>query len=371
MKLNELESFTSDKLNQLTKDLNALHYTNDGDRLTWGFSPATEINAWADSFTTRDQPAYHSVTLTQQLVLSIHRDIEDYLCYLESHQDDALFCRVFDGVDHLSSMLNGFTREQCFKNIYLAAIVWIYYHELGHLSQEHGLIRKKYVSENTSKIAECFAHSREPLTGKAAAIFHTTEIAADFYSVVCCCRDLTQADSPEIVPVILHHLFCGITLAIHRFHGDQGFIPQPVPEGKHPKPLVRLELMYPLVAEVLSSGLYESRHPDFDKKNILEITSQSAFTVALFWLKKKSLADQRNADYFLQSILFKPGVIDYLKIIIDTWDEIEDEILSLKRFGDFPFILTFSDQLRERAGCRINKKKQLSDSDDGENDTDQ
>ncbi|CQH79113.1 hypothetical protein V5E43_000693 [Yersinia enterocolitica] len=334
-------------LGSITTDLNEGIYSELGGEVKLSWGTTNEINAWAESTSSPINPPKHEITLQYKLVSQIYRDIEEYMLYMKSDCDKNAFDYWFKGINYHSKMINVFSENECIRNIFIAAITWIYFHELGHLMQEHGYIRSLYDNEISLSINECEVVGQKIPEGKTANIFHVTEIAADFFATNMCLSELTRHFKATELDAAIQFLSCGLSCVIYRFHGCKSFKQEVIPTGSHPNPLIRLEVVIPIIHEVMDiKGIRCFTQIQIDRGELVNIGCWSSMTVGMFWIRSNPEVDNIPDDFFIAGSLNRPGMKEYLKIIIRTWDEIEPEIIKFQRFDDVFRRLKFSDQLR-------------------------
>jgi len=329
-------------LSGITDDWNAAYYEDlSGElKLQWIEQPIFQAQAYS-AYTLGGTPS-HAIGISYNLLWQLYLDIKHYFEYLESGKDDKAFKYWWGEEKHIDSLLTLTTREQAIQNIYMAAVTWVYFHELGHLSQEHGVIRNGNSSRCNSTLVECDIQNSKEMNGETSIVWHVTEIAADYFATSTCVAELIRHfNTKNDLLLATNYLMTGLAVVLHRFNGQNLFEEQSIPSGTHPKPFVRLELMIPVIFEMLSE-------PDSDDRKKLVIASgRAANTVSLYWIRAHTEFGGIPDNYFIQGMLSRPGVIPYMKHIVRKWDEIIPQIISLKRFGESWQELKFSQNFRE------------------------
>jgi len=257
-------------------------------------------------------------------------------------------------------LTNHFSKEAYHRNIFLASITWVFFHELGHLKQEHGHIRSMFNESGVTLISECSTNKEEILEGKASAISHITEIAADFEAISLCNLELIKHfKGKDLLPAVF--LFTsGVSLAIYAFYNKRILIESNVPLGTHPNPLVRLEIMLPQIWEFFSIPQLEKVLEVKLSREQLVYTCQAAATSAgIFWMKKNKLPlDSDSLSNLILGMYQRPKLITYMKILIETWDDIIPIINSNRSkrkiiTNDFG-LLYFTDESRSLYEANVN-----------------
>ena len=211
-------------------------------------------------------------------------------------------------------------------------------------------------------ISECSINNEKTLEGKAAAVSHITEIAADFEAINICNLELIKhfKGKDMLLPAIF--LFTsGVSLAIYAFYNKKILMESNIPQGTHPNPLVRLEIMLPQIWEFFSiPQLEEVLKVKLSRKDLVYTCQSAASSVGIFWMKKNQLPlDTDSLNNLTQGMYQRPELITYMKILIETWDEIIP-IINLNRSkreiitNDFG-LLYFTDESRSLYDANMNK----------------
>ncbi len=346
----EIYQLAGDVISSISNDLQNGIYSDLNGELSIVWSEEKSINAWAESRTDINKPPCHKIGFHFELVRQIYRDIEAYCKYIECNIDYKIFEMWFQDDAHPFNLLTThFSKETYTNNMFIGAITWVFFHELGHLQQEHGYIRNFFTGATIPSIHECNINTNELIQGKEAAISHVTEIAADFEAVNFCISELIRQFKGDDLKPSIFIFMCGVSCVLYRFHGAKPFRIEEYPIGSHPNPLVRLENIVPQIYEFLSmSALHQVINVELSRESIVKICSTAATTVGIFWLKINSKQPKVSDNYFLMGTLNRPGMNSYLKVIIKTWDEIEPTIKMVRRFGTKFGLLQFTQESRER-----------------------
>lgn len=345
----EIYQLAGEVLSTITSDLNNGIYSDLKGELSLVWSEVEIINAWAESKSNIDLPPQHKIGIHFELVRQIYRDIEALCGYLESNFDQKVFDIFFkDYAKPLEMLPSIFSTEARITNMFIGAITWVFFHELGHLKQEHGYIRSKFIGTDSLSIQECYIDSSEQISSKASAIFHATEMAADFEAINSCISELIRHFKGKDLKAAIYLFVCGVSCVLYRFHGANSLIIDENPNGSHPNPIVRLENIIPQIYEFLSiPELHEHIEIELPRKIILELCNQAAVASGVFWLRNNTDQPDIPENYFLMGNLNRPMGKNYLSEIINVWDEIEPTIKSIRRFGTCFGILRFSKQTRD------------------------
>lgn len=345
----EIYELAGNVLSAITGDLNEGAYGNLGGTITLSWSETPTLNAWAESSSNVDEPPQHKIGIHYELVRQVYRDIEAFCSYLDSNIDKQVLDFLFQDFEQPIEMLPSiFSSEAHRKNMFIAAITWVYFHELGHLTQEHGYIRSQKLNVGTKLIEECYAQGGDLIKGEASALYHATEMAADFEAINFCLGELVRHFKGEDLKASIYLFICGISCVLYRFHGNKSLALDSEPIGTHPNPLVRLENVIPQIYEFLSiPELHSHIGVELNRKMMLELCNQASSAAGLFWLRRLNTSLDKPEDYFLTGNLNRANGKSYMRAIIGAWDEVEPTVRDLRRFGSSFGVLRFSTHTRQ------------------------
>jgi hypothetical protein len=346
----EIIDLACEVFSKITGDLNDGIYKDLNGNLSVKWSTNRSFYACASVSSSVEEPPLHHIELTYDTATLLYRDIEDYYEYIEFGADNDKFDFWFEGFDYPKSLSSESQKEHCCKNMFISGLTWILFHELGHLVQEHGHIRKLYDCSGSTDVIDCSSYDNEKsnnINGKASAVSHATETAADYFATVSVLRALLRHFESDELESEIKTFSSALALVLYRFHGVNSYSRTEVPEGSHPPPLIRLENTMPLLFEFYSTlGLLESNGSSMSRLDLINITSWSSFSVGMFWLRK-NMQSGVPEDFFLSGSLQRPGMKKYHRAILDIWDEIKPDIDQAKRLDDPISELKFSDEYRE------------------------
>ena len=358
----EIIELSTEVITSIAEDLRVAYYNKVGGTLTIEWGVEKKINAYAVSNSNPESSPNHKIIINYELLCAIYRDIEKYCYYIENNADSELFENLCKKDMQAKDLLtNYFSKEAYHRNIFLASITWVFFHELGHLKQEHGCIRSMFNEQVVTLISECSANNEEMLEGRASAISHITEIAADFEAINVCNFELIKHfKGNDLLPAIF--LFTsGVSLAIYAFYNKKILTESNVPLGTHPNPLVRLEIMLPQIWEFFSiPELEKVLKIKLSREELVHTCHAAASSAGVFWMKKNELPlDKESLSSLAQGMFQRPKLIGYMKILIETWDDIVSIINSnrIKRevtSNDFG-LLYFTDESRSLYDANMNK----------------
>lgn len=356
----EVYQLAGNVINSICRDLNETIYKKNGGKLSIAWREGESFNASAKILNNLSEPPSHQIILNYYLVKELYRDVVAYHEFAENIHYHPSILEVLNSLSDMPLLPEDFTLKDNINNMFMASLTFVFFHELGHLMQQHGRIRAIF-SENSIDdlmVNECDIDNSTLLSGKQAAVSHTTELAADSSAVSRCILELMRQFSHESIvgeddkgPLFLGavQLFVtGVSSLFYRFRGvESGYLEQ-IPLGTHPLPLVRLELNLPRIYEMLSFPVIDKiMGHRLDREGIVRLVSKAAYSGAFFWLVRS--ADRSTGipeNYLFKGLLESEELKRYIECIIATWDEIEPMIDSYN-LDDIPFAkLGFTDQLR-------------------------
>ncbi|MGT2508157.1 hypothetical protein [Cupriavidus basilensis] len=290
------------------------------------------------------------------------RDAENFCEFVRTIPANGDVDKLYDFYGDREKLPKCFSAEDQVKNLFIAAMTWVYFHEIGHLMQEHGYIRARYGSGNAqgaNEVHDCESNAENQLTGTAAVVSHVTELAADFeatnFYLMELIRHIINPDfvaeekKGEISCGLVYLMLCGLSIVFFRFNGSMPLVPSAVPQGSHPNPMIRLEINIPHVFEILDiKGIRELTGHGLDRKQLVLLCGKAVFTATLYWSMTKTAEKKFDNRFMVRGLLTNPVVLEYLVPIVKCWDEILPEIKKIRRFGSPLGLLTFTDEFRER-----------------------
>lgn len=354
----EIYELAANVLSSITHDIDSSFYTKIGGSLSFSWTNSEKITAWAESQGEPNKPANHKILVSYELARQIYRDIEGYYEFASSALLEEPMITIFASFNP-KPQLPDFKKKDILNNMFIGALTWVFFHELGHLSQEHGYIRSIFSKgEYQIRVEDCESDGDNKLEGKDATISHVTELAADVYATSFCISELVRhfvhksiddvdEESKKLFQGSLYLMVCGISCLFYRFNGERPLEPQEKALGSHPTPIRRLEHCVPNIFERLDlSGHGEKLH-GMDRKTLVNICIGAAESVGFFWIWPYLHPDAIPEHFILKGVLQDPYKTSYWREIIESWDEIKAEINRIKRFGEERDLLFFTDELRK------------------------
>ncbi|MDD2178065.1 hypothetical protein OIN59_11530 [Acidovorax sp. D2M1] len=358
----EIYDLASRVIGDITHDLNETTYAKLGGELTIIWREEKKFGAFASTLSEAGKPPRHRVTMHYELVRQVWRDAENLCEFLRRIPEDSGVDKLYDFYGDRIKLPKCFDDEEIVKNIFVAAITWVYFHEIGHLMQEHGVIRAEFAechsnAAQTTDIHDFEASHDKRLIGREALVSHVTELAADFeamhFYVFELLRHVTDPDfvddkkRTEVLSGLIYLMVCGLSLLFFRFNGSQPILPTAVIEGSHPNPLVRLEINVPqifesldMIGKVIDHGL--------DRKQLVFLCGKAALSATLYWSMNKTEKHEFDDRFLLKGLLTNPVVLQYLQPIVTCWDEMLPRVKEIRRFGSPLGLMNFTDSFRKR-----------------------
>ncbi|MEI6715151.1 MAG: hypothetical protein WCO60_15435 [Verrucomicrobiota bacterium] len=326
-------------------------------RILWD---TKELNAWAESTYINNKQANHKITIGYKLAQQLYGISKEYQRFMQLNQDCETFKDSFSYLNTIPKLPKFDSIDSSIENMFLGGLTWVYFHELGHLTQEHQYIRNKFSTNKSTSphIEESFSKSYNPPQGKDAAISHATEFAADHEAVSYCLGELfrhfipreeieNNAITANSRSEFLNTLFlfvCGLSCTMYLFHGVDTRELTKLPEGSHPEPIRRLEACIPQLIETLDLFSQSISSLKINRKEIANLCIGAAHSFGYFW---RSRNGNPNTE-IINGILQDPHLCSYWGEVIAAWDEIEPFIVSIRWFGTNLGLLQFTDTIRHK-----------------------
>lgn len=353
----EIYELAQDVLNSIVADLSGGIYKKLGGTLTlsWGTTP--KVSAYAKSQYTPNSPPKHHVCVSYELVRTFYRDAELFHNFASTTLLESNVQVLYQGFDPKPELPKHLKKEEIIHNMFIGALTWVFFHELAHLSQEHGHIRNIFGNiQKTTIIEDCESVGCQILDPRTASISHTTEFAADIEATHWCTMELARHFLP-LEQVVnseckkefssnLYLLVCGISCAFYRFYGLSAINPEAIPMSSHPTPVRRLELITVNLFEKLDADGYGEKLHGLSRSQLINLCTGAADSSGFFWLWRNSPKQSLPNNFMLKGLLQDPHIALYWPTIINTWDEIESEIIDVRHFGSKFGILNFTHEFR-------------------------
>lgn len=359
----EIYELACQVLGTITHELNKGIYAQLGGELSIKWCPDKIYGAFASSPGETDKPPQHCITMYYEFVRQVWRDAEELCNFLRSIPEESGVNKLYDFFDNRIKLPKCFNDEGHVQNMFVAAITWVYFHELGHLMQEHGIIRGEFGAHDidtkkTTDVHDFEASKDNLIVGREALISHVTELAADFEATnfyvsellrhVCNPDFIDNRKRTEVSSGLIYLMVCGISLVFFRFNGNQPILPTALVEGSHPNPLVRLEFIVPQLFENLDGINNILKILDIDRRQLVSLCGKAAFSATLYWSMTKTEEHQLDNRFLLKGLLTNPVVLQYLQPIVESWDEMLPRVKEVRRFGTSHGLMSFTESFRQR-----------------------
>lgn len=367
----ELYDRANQLLSDITEDLNKTVYQPLEGKLTLKWNTKEVFQASASSLGKVNEPPLHEICISYKLVYELYKDCLKYQLFSENIEIHERVKELLDKIIEIPMLPTCFTNDESVMNMFMASLTWVYFHELGHLYQEHGYIREQFGQRaNSLIINDCDIVNDSHLTQEQSTISHITELAADFFAVTQCFNEILRQNitieldknhNPYVVKAYSAHILGtvyllanGLSCIFYRFYGykyleeKKPLIIEEIPLGSHPNPLVRLEMSIPQIVELLDmTALREMTKIKLDRSQLTKIFHRAAYSGAFFWLIDHVKPDEIPDEFFLKGIQNNEQIINYMKYIIKAWDEIYPTISQFQR-NTIPFgTIGFTEQVRK------------------------
>ncbi|KPA87245.1 hypothetical protein PF66_06250 [Pseudomonas asplenii] len=363
----DIYDLASQVLGDITHSLNKGIYAELGGELTITWRTEKKFGAYASSLDEAGKPPMHRVTMYYELARQVWQDAEELCKFLRSIPHDSDVDKLYDFYGDRTKLPKCFNDKDLVNNIFVAAITWVYFHEIGHLMQEHGIIRDEFREghSGTQKAADVYdfeASNHNRLVGREALVSHVTELAADFEATNLYILELLRhvndpdfvesEERKEVLDGLIYLMVCGLSLLFLRFNGSQPILPTAVIEGSHPNPLIRLELNVPHIFETLDMTAELFDH-GLDRKQLVLLCGKAALSATLFWSMSRTEKHEFDDRFLLKGLLSNSVVLQYLQPIVACWDKILPRVKEVRRFGPALGLMSFTDSFKERVASVI------------------
>jgi hypothetical protein len=345
---------SAEVLNGITLDLNESVYIPTNGTLVLKWSEEPTFNAYASSKSDIGIPPNHEICIHYELVRQLYRDIESFCEYYSQEHASNLWSTFFKDLDDAPPLFKYFTLEQCCFNMFVGALTFVYFHELGHLLQQHGYIRHRIGGSEDLPINEHQVIGEAILQGKSSSVSHVTELCADSYATTKCLYELMRQfdDNKEELRVALFILVCGLSCIFHKFSNEVAYAPIEEPIGSHPNPSIRMELNLPRIYEILDLVAEPSGHL-MSRRELVHLCNRASDSSALYQLAKRGSSKEDSNYPFILGLLNRLDDRNYLKHIVDTWDDIESVLREVTIGGNELDYLSFTKEFRSFVNTSI------------------
>jgi hypothetical protein len=305
-------------------------------QITW--SPSPTLQASASVTPSIEAPTRHTITLTYALVELIYQEAFDFSMFSMKRNETSMSSKIH-------TIPSQFELLQAAEFMFESGITFIIFHELGHINQNHGLIRAKYGSSNTTdlQINEFDIHNNENLKKNVeySTICHATELAADFEAQNWMARSLHSmfkgADFKDHA-----YLQCSIVSCIMLvFNGTNPCQIDSTPMGSHPTPLLRMDLWVKAYAELAYIFV-----PAIDKKELTKCFMDASFLALLKWMTRRQLPENPQYTDFFKGAVAHQNYNCYMRKVVNLWTHEYQQARNHRRYGSPLAVLYFTNEIR-------------------------
>ena len=143
----EVYQLAGNVINSICRDMNNTIYKKIGGKLSIIWRENESFNASAKILNSLADPPNHQIFLNYYLVKELYRDVVAYHEFAENihYQPDIL--QLLNSISEAPMLPKDFTKQDNINNMFMASLTFVFFHELGHLMQQHGRIRAVF-SEN-------------------------------------------------------------------------------------------------------------------------------------------------------------------------------------------------------------------------------
>lgn len=350
----DIYAYAMEVISNITNDVVNAKYSAPGAALSVRWSEAEEFNASAPLPPVVEHPPEHVIVINYALAKQLYRDAENFVKFTENPKTLGFVNKFPKEYMYQPLLPAEFSRDNCIKNIFLASLTWIYFHELSHLNQEHGVVRADGSHLDEPSYADEREDKKKDLTLREALLWHTTELAADAEGTIRCISELhrhfaqgsdkSQTESDLIAASYL--LICGLSCVLYRFNGGMLKPADDFPQGTHPNAIFRLEQIIRKICEALVF-IGKTYKYKIAQREILKLTKRAADLGAYFTYFYLSNRSSDLSELVVRGVYERPEYKRYMQKIISTWDEIAPTIKANTRYPVQFGFLCFSDEYRD------------------------
>lgn len=351
-KLPELIEIAAEIAHQIKDDLDKRWYAASEIELSIRWLQTFSVRATASVEPSLERVDQHVVSLSYGLIQELYSIAFEFARFsMRTPEQDS-----HAGVHMLPEQ---FDLLQAADLMFMAGVMFVIYHEIGHLNQNHGAIRALYGAGVTTCIIDDFEIvGEEAISGEQAAIYHATELAADFEALDWMATQLELFKGDEYLDHA--YLQCAMVSCIMLlFNGDRPVRLDEEPLGTHPYPIPRMDYWVRLFAErtaMLAAPLQIAE----DKPVIVKRFSDAAFLALLSWLTRGQWMDSPEYSDFCKGSSSHPSYPSYMRHIVNIWSRHDELARGARRYGGALSVLYFSDEFRDMVGAVPNRESLLA-----------
>ncbi|SEJ07081.1 hypothetical protein [Achromobacter sp. NFACC18-2] len=328
-------------------DLDARWYAASDVELSIRWLSTMEVKATASV-----EPSLETV---EQHVVSLSYGLLD--CLYSVAFEFARFTRVPSGEDHVHGTIAPPQHIDILETaelMFMVGLMFVFYHEIGHLNQGHGSIRALYGDDPTNGLIDDFEEAEvRRKVGDAATISHATEFAADFEAQDWMVRHLSSLSGDEAIHQA--YLQCAmVSCTMLLFNGDQPVQLDSEPLGTHPYPVVRMDIWIQGFTERIAL-LAQRLQITEDRAELSKRFSDAGFLALLSWLTRNDKLDSPPHSDFCKGLPTHPNFSTYMRHVINSWSRHDELARAARRYGWPMGVLYFTDEYRARVEAEPNR----------------
>lgn len=344
----EIYEQATNVLTMITADLNDSIYKNMNGELTLLLGTDEAVNAWARDDSIDISRPKHTIGINYKLIEVLYRDIENF-CHFYSQ---------FLTNENIDALLPNFTKEpllfdctsiekNCF-NMFVGALTFVFFHELGHLLQRHSSLRERFGNQIASIINECNIDKENKLVGKQAAISHITELYADSYGIFSCLSEIVRHfnDDKTELRVALYQFVCGLSCTFYIFSDGKNHQVTHKPVGSHPSALIRLEFALPKIYELMDLVNDFVKH-EMTREDLVHICGRASIYSLIFQDAKREVGLRNDQAEQVKGLMNRKEDKPYLKSIFSAWEEISEPLRIGALYSSVLHEFSISDAFRD------------------------
>lgn len=337
----EIYVLASKIIEEIKDDFNRAYYDHIGGQLVVSWSAKFRFNAFACSDGDLKAPPNHKINLDYELARIIYRDGEKFYDFISGPIEK--YRNFFESYDDPNPP-DGFKfheKKHFLNNFLAAALTYIFAHEIGHLVEEHGHVRGKYgnVCSDFALVDECEAADQNAnLNARQSAIWHATELAADYEATYWCITEIfrhalkgPESERSDILLETAKIFISAFACTYFRFNGLTAREPPIRPVGSHPHPVFRLEVAL-LHAIELIDQLNGVVNTGKTKREISHYLKKSATAANLFWISQYLQPEVVDSALIIGGVINHENTRTYLPELLAAWDGMSEYIKSIKRY---------------------------------------
>lgn len=323
----EIYEQATNVLTMITADLNDNIYQNMNGELTLLFGTDDVVNAWARDNSIDINRPQHTICINYKLVEVLYKDIEHFCHFYSQYLTDERIDALLPNYTNEPPLFEYFSIEQNCFNMFVGALTFVFFHELGHLLQRHSCLRERFGNNIASTINESNIDKENKLVGKQATISHITELYADSYAISSCLSEIIRhfKDDKKELKVALYQFVCGLSCTFYVFSDGKIHQVTHEPVGSHPSALIRLEFALPKIYELMELVDKVVKH-EMTREDLVHICGRASFYSLIFQDAKREVGLRNDQAEQIKGLINRKEDKPYLKSIFSAWEEISEPL---------------------------------------------